>query len=156
SADLDTICERYRMTGGNIRQTAGLARAYARLAGRPAVGPEEVQRAARDVNRQTLDTLAAPVPAAGDWGSLAVGAETRQGPRLLESRCRHRERLPAAVGHTLGGQLTTGVRALLSGPSGTGKTLAARILASVLRMDLYRLDLSSVVNKYIGETEKNL
>ena len=48
------------------------------------------------------------------------------------------------------------MRALFRGPSGTGKTLAARLLAAVLQMDLYRLDLSSVVNKYIGETEKNL
>src|SRR5690606_31592589 len=49
-----------------------------------------------------------------------------------------------------------GVRALFSGSSGTGKTLAARILATELGMDLYRVDLSAVVNKYIGETEKNL
>jgi len=48
------------------------------------------------------------------------------------------------------------VRALFSGPSGTGKTLAAQLLAAELQMDLYRLDLSAVVNKYIGETEKNL
>jgi SpoVK/Ycf46/Vps4 family AAA+-type ATPase len=52
--------------------------------------------------------------------------------------------------------LNAGVRALFSGPSGTGKTLAARVLSSVLQKDLYRLDLSTVVNKYIGETEKNL
>jgi SpoVK/Ycf46/Vps4 family AAA+-type ATPase len=48
------------------------------------------------------------------------------------------------------------VRALFSGSSGTGKTLAVKILAAVLGMDLYRVDLSAVVNKYIGETEKNL
>jgi SpoVK/Ycf46/Vps4 family AAA+-type ATPase len=71
-------------------------------------------------------------------------------------RCRFREQLRHAVGDTLGGQLNVGVRALLSGPSGTGKTLAARLLASSLQMDLYRVDLSTVVNKYIGETEKNL
>jgi SpoVK/Ycf46/Vps4 family AAA+-type ATPase len=53
-------------------------------------------------------------------------------------------------------QMNVGVRALFSGPSGSGKTLAARLLAASLKMDLYRLDLSSVVNKYIGETEKNL
>src|SRR5262249_43567362 len=52
--------------------------------------------------------------------------------------------------------LGTGVRALLTGPSGTGKTLAARVLAARLELDLYRLDLATVVNKYIGETEKNL
>jgi SpoVK/Ycf46/Vps4 family AAA+-type ATPase len=55
-----------------------------------------------------------------------------------------------------GNESAMGVRALFTGPSGTGKTLAARVLASVLQMDLYRVDLSSVVNKYIGETEKNL
>ena len=54
------------------------------------------------------------------------------------------------------GDCNAGVRALFSGPSGTGKTLAAQLLAAELRMDLYRLDLSAVVNKYIGETEKNL
>jgi len=46
--------------------------------------------------------------------------------------------------------------ALFSGPSGTGKTLAAEVLAAELRLDLYRIDLSAVVSKYIGETEKNL
>jgi len=52
--------------------------------------------------------------------------------------------------------MNRGVRALFSGVSGTGKTLAARILAAELGLDLYRVDLSSVVNKYIGETERNL
>src|SRR5205823_7525236 len=55
-----------------------------------------------------------------------------------------------------GAQMTAGVRALFTGASGTGKTLAARLLSAILQMDLYRLDLSLVVNKYIGETEKNL
>ena len=49
-----------------------------------------------------------------------------------------------------------GVSALFAGPSGTGKTMAAEVLARHLRLDLYRIDLSAVVSKYIGETEKNL
>jgi SpoVK/Ycf46/Vps4 family AAA+-type ATPase len=64
--------------------------------------------------------------------------------------------LQGSVSAVLAAQLNPGVRALFSGPSGTGKTLAARLLAAVLQKDLYRLDLSAVVNKYIGETEKNL
>ena len=60
------------------------------------------------------------------------------------------------VGAGLRGQLQAGVRALFNGTSGTGKTYAARLLAAALQKDLYRLDLSTVVNKYIGETEKNL
>jgi len=64
--------------------------------------------------------------------------------------------LQDAVGNAVANQVNPGVRALFSGPSGTGKTLAARLLAATLQKDLYRLDLSTVVNKYIGETEKNL
>src|SRR6185295_19152064 len=100
------------------------------------------------LNRQTLDALAIRLSASGDWSQLAVGGETRRELESLVSRCRHRERLQS--------QADAGVRALFSGPSGTGKTLAARLLASTLQMDVYRLDLSSIVNKYIGETEKNL
>jgi SpoVK/Ycf46/Vps4 family AAA+-type ATPase len=54
------------------------------------------------------------------------------------------------------GRRGLGISALFSGPSGTGKTLAAEVLATELKLDLYRIDLSSVVSKYIGETEKNL
>jgi hypothetical protein len=155
-AEADEIAGRFRMTGGNIRRAAKLARAYAALEGREEVGLEDVQQASRALNRQVLDTLATRVEAAGDWDSLAVKPETMKELLNLESRCRHRERLHQFIGESLSRQLNAGVRALFTGPSGTGKTLAARLLASVLKMDLYRLDLASVVNKYIGETEKSL
>jgi hypothetical protein len=154
--ELEAISERFRLTGGNIRRAAKLAAAYAALAGRTGVTIADVQQASRALNRQMLDTLAVRINTTGDWTHLAAGAETFAELRNLESRCRHRERLPEHVGEALGGQLNAGVRALFSGASGTGKTLAARLLAASLQMDLYRLDLSTVVNKYIGETEKNL
>ena len=155
--EIEAISERFRLTGGNIRRAAKLAVAYAALDGRAHVTVADVQQASRALNRQMLDTLAVRInTGAGDWSHLAAGAETFAELRNLESRCRHRERLPEHVGDALGGQLNAGVRALFSGPSGTGKTLAARLLAASLQMDLYRLDLSTVVNKYIGETEKNL
>ena len=153
---LDEISERFRLTSGNIRRAADLAQAYAALAGHAAITPGDVQQASRALHRQALDTLAVHLPVSGDWSQLAVEPETLRQLTLLESRCRHRERLPAAVGGPFGAQLSVGVRALFSGPSGTGKTLAAQVLAAVLHMDLYRLDLAAVVNKYIGETEKNL
>ena len=156
ASDVEEIAGRFRLTGGNIRRAAGLARAYAALERRARVTAEDVQKASRDLNRQALDTLAVRVEGAGGWESLAVKPDTMRELRGLEARCRSRERLREAVGEGFGRQLNAGVRALFSGPSGTGKTLAARLLASVLKMDLYRLDLSSVVNKYIGETEKSL
>jgi hypothetical protein len=155
-SELNVICERFRLTSGNIRRTAALAQSYMALADRVEVSLMDVQEASRTLNRQALETLAQHVPTTGDWSHLAVADETLRELINLESRCRHRERLHTAVGVALSTQLNTGVRALLSGPSGTGKTLAAHLLASVLQKDLYRLDLSAVVNKYIGETEKSL
>ncbi|HSF30696.1 MAG TPA: ATP-binding protein, partial [Candidatus Tectomicrobia bacterium] len=154
--DLQAISEGYRMSGGNIRRAAGLAMTFAAIEDRAMITPTDVQEASRALNRQMLDTLAVRVPTSGDWSHLAVNSQTLGELFNLESRCRHRERLPVAVGAALGAQLNAGVRALFSGPSGTGKTLAARLLAAALQMDLYRVDLSTVVNKYIGETEKNL
>jgi len=156
AVDLDVIRERFRMTGGHLRRAAGLARAHAALEGRTAITPADVRRACRALNRQALDTLAAWVPATGHWGQLSVASETARELETLESRCRHRERLQQFVGEALGPHGNQGVRALFCGPSGTGKSMAARLLAAALQMDLYRLDLSAVVNKYIGETEKSL
>lgn len=155
-SDLDKMSERFRMTSGNIHRTASMAQSHAKLNGQTIVTLADIQQASRTLNRQSLDTLAMRVNAIGDWSHLAVGMQTLTDLYNLESRCRHREQLHTSVGPALGAQLKPGVRALFSGPSGTGKSLAAYILASVLQMDLYRLDLSAVVNKYIGETEKNL
>src|SRR6185503_534763 len=145
--DPDTVSERFRITSGNIHRVARLAESYAALAKRSEITLADAQRATSSLNRQILDALAIRLSASGDWTQLAVGGETRRELESLVSRCRHREHLQSH---------DAGVRALFSGPSGTGKTLAARLLASTLQMDLYRLDLSAVVNKYIGETEKNL
>ncbi|MEI2692753.1 MAG: ATP-binding protein [Anaerolineae bacterium] len=117
----------------------------------------DVQEACRALNRQLLDTLAAHLEGDGlSWGMLVVSDGVAERLGELERRCRHRERLLERLGPAFGAGGNRGVRALLTGPSGAGKTLAARILAAELGMDLYRVDLAAVVNKYIGETEKNL
>lgn len=154
--ELDLISERFRLSSGNIRRAARLAFSYAAVAGRPHVTMSDIQKASRALSRQTLETLARRVPAGGDWNGLAVTSQTLSDLYNLESRCRHRERLHDWSSSSLNADRNPGVRALFSGPSGTGKTLAAQLLASELQMDLYRVDLSAVINKYIGETEKNL
>jgi ATPase family associated with various cellular activities (AAA) len=156
SADSAELARRIRMTGGNTRRTASLATAEAALAGHRRPTSQDIRRAMRTRSGQLLSTLAQRVPTTGDWRNLALAEETMEELLLLERRCRHREDLLRAVGTTLRQDLGAGVRALFTGPSGTGKTLAARTLASVLDVDLYRIDLSMIVNKYIGETEKNL
>jgi hypothetical protein len=148
---LDEISARHRIPSGQIYRAARLAQLRARLAGKPETGVH-VRDALRALNREALDALARRVPAEGDWSRLSANARTLTELQHLESRCRHREHLP----RMLDAGPAIGVRALFTGPSGTGKTLAARLLAARLQKDLYQLDLSAVVNKYIGETEKNL
>lgn len=153
---LREVADGFRMTGGHIRRAAQLAEAEASLAGRAEVLPEDVRKAARSLSRAALDTLAIRVETSGGWEQLACAPETMRELRGLEARCRHRERLAGAVGPAVAAQLNPGVRALLHGPSGCGKTLASKLLAGALQKDLYRVDLAAVVNKYVGETEKNL
>jgi ATPase family protein associated with various cellular activities (AAA) len=153
---LDQLDGRFLLPSGHVRQAAAIAIAEAALNGREIVQPGDIRDACRTLNRQLLDAHAAQVECGGSWGDLVVGDETMLKLRELELRCRHRERLQQHLGNAFANGTSRGVRALLSGASGTGKTLAARILAAELGIDLYRVDLGAVVNKYIGETEKNL
>jgi hypothetical protein len=158
--DLEAVAERYHLGGAHIRRLAKAALGEASLSGRPHVALADVRAARQQFGRELLDTLAEPlavdVAEADAWGYLVAAEAVRERLHELETRCRHRERLLGHLGAGFGTGTGRGVRALFAGPSGTGKTLAARLLAARLGMDLYRVDLAAVVNKYIGETEKNL
>ncbi|MBX2998657.1 MAG: ATP-binding protein [Caldilineaceae bacterium] len=154
--DLEGISARFILPDRYIRQTAAMAVTQARLDHRETVELNDVRQAARALNRQMLDTLADRIESGGAWHQLVVGTTTLGKLHELQQRCLFRERLLDHLGSAFGSSANRGVRALFSGASGTGKTLAARILAAELGMDLYRVDLASVINKYIGETEKNL
>ncbi|MBW8894261.1 MAG: ATP-binding protein, partial [Burkholderiales bacterium] len=99
---------------------------------------------------QRLDPAQAPPDA------LVLDDTLKRDLAALAARCQQRDRLGGALPAAFAARLNAGVRALLAGPSGTGKTLAAQVLARELGLPLFRLDLSAVVSKYIGETERNL
>jgi len=154
--DLNRIASRFAIPARYIHQAAPLAVAYAALERHPAVSEPDVRQAIRSISRQRLDSLAARLNGGGNWAQLVVGPSTEAELVSLERRCLHREPLAAAMSGDMPGGINRGVRILFEGPSGTGKTLAARVLAAELGLDAYRVDLAAVVNKYIGETEKNL
>jgi ATPase family associated with various cellular activities (AAA) len=157
--NLPEISAQLHMPGGYIRQAATMAMVHAALDRREVVRMDDIREACRALNRQCLDTLAVRLNvegSEGSWNNLVVSEATASKFQELERRCRHREELLEHLGPAFGMEVNCGVRALFTGASGTGKTLAAKILAAVLGMDLYRVDLAAVVNKYIGETEKNL
>lgn len=156
SDDLDTIVRAFRLPGRYLRQAGETAVRLAALDGREAVTTRDVREACRTLNRQHLDTHAEALTPTGSWDQLVVGPATGRKLEELEQRCQHREPLLDHLGAAFRRNATPGVRALFTGPSGTGKTLAAKILAAEIGMDLYRVDLAAVLNKYVGETEKNL
>lgn len=143
-----------RLTSGNIRRAARSAAGFATLAGRSQIEVADLQRACRELQPARIETLATRLPAGGAMQDLAVADPIREELEALALRCRLREQLAASSAAVAQGN--PGVRALFAGASGTGKTLAARLLAGLLGKDLYRIDLAATVNKYLGETEKNL
>ncbi len=154
--DIDEIARCVRLQGSHIEQAAEGALVAAALDGGNVVATRHVRAAAGQLNRQLLDTLASPIEADGGWADLVVGDFTMVKLHELESRCRHREQLIDRLGDTYSPTTGVGVRALFTGASGTGKTLSARVLGAQLGLDVYRVDLAAVIDKYVGETEKNL
>ncbi|HEX5503433.1 MAG TPA: ATP-binding protein, partial [Thermomicrobiales bacterium] len=107
--------------------------------------------------RPRLDDLAQRIESPARWDDLVLPAAQTRTLREIAAQVRHRARVYEEWGFAAGGGgRGLGISALFAGASGTGKTLAAEVLAGDLRLDLYRIDLSQVVSKYIGETEKNL
>ena len=105
--------------------------------------------------RARLEGLAQHIELSVTWDDLVL--PEMQQETLRRSRCRFASARPSTIAGVLPRRRRgLGISALFPGPSGTGKTMAAEVLANELRLDLYRIDLSSVVSKYIGETENNL
>ncbi len=110
----------------------------------------------RSQARPRLDDLAQRIESPATWDDLILPEAQRQTLRDIASHVRQRMRVYEQWGFAQKGSRGLGISALFAGQSGTGKTLAAEVLANTLNLDLYRIDLSAVVSKYIGETEKNL
>ncbi|WP_046779463.1 ATP-binding protein [Streptomyces yangpuensis] len=145
----------HRLDAGQLRRAADTASRTAALDGRP-VSPDDLRSAVRAQNGAGLARLARRVEPAVGWDDLVLPAPTHRRLRDLAVRARHRDQVLGQWGMRPGGGRGRGVIALFAGSSGTGKTMSAEVVAADLGMDLYVVDLSTVVDKYVGETEKNL
>jgi hypothetical protein len=110
----------------------------------------------RAQSRPRLDDLAQHILPAASWDDLVLPATARSTLQEIAAHVRQRTKVYSQWGFASKGGRGLGISALFAGMSGTGKTMSAEVLAGELQLDLYRIDLSSVVSKYIGETEKNL
>ncbi|HEY3860539.1 MAG TPA: AAA family ATPase [Verrucomicrobiae bacterium] len=148
---LDDISQHFRASARTIVSTATLAAGDA-----GELRPAALREACRSISRPRLDHLAQRIVPSSSWDDLVLPALQKQTLRQIAAQVRHRMKVHETWGFSAKGRRGLGVSALFSGESGTGKTMAAEVLADELDLDLYRIDLSCVVSKYIGETEKNL
>ncbi|MGY2896277.1 ATP-binding protein [Deinococcus sp. UYEF24] len=159
SAELEHLTTQFSLSSQKIQQVARDAARHAqqRYGGRltPAHLLPEVWEACKRQGRKSFQGLAEAVQANADWDSLILPPEDLLTLKDIVVQVQHRHQVYRAWGY--GAQERgLGITVLFSGTSGGGKTFSAEVLAHALNLDLYRIDLSNVSSKWIGETEKNL
>jgi hypothetical protein len=165
STEVDALAGRFQLTASQIAHAAGSARCRAifdRSSGDGA--PEasivptlaDVFATARAQCTMEVGPSARKITPTHDWADIILPEDALRQLRELCARVTHRHVVLGEWGFDRKLSLGRGVTALFAGTSGTGKTMAAEIVAAELGLDLYKIDLAGVVSKYIGETEKNL
>ncbi len=117
---------------------------------------DDLRSGARAQNAAGLERLARRIEPEVSWADLVLPANVLAGLHDLAGRARHREIVLREWRMRPGGGRGSGITALFAGDSGTGKTMSAEAIAGELGLDLYTVNLATVIDKYVGETEKNL
>ncbi len=154
-ADMLALASQFLLTAGQIRDAVASARDMAARRGKPLSG-QDLFAAARAHSNPHLGSLARKILPRYNWSDIVLPNDQLALLREIVATVRGRPQVLEAWG--VGKKLVSsaGVTILFAGPPGTGKTMAAEVIANELGLDLYKIDLSTVVSKYIGETEKNL
>jgi SpoVK/Ycf46/Vps4 family AAA+-type ATPase len=153
--DPAAVTRPFRLTGEQVRRAARAARLQATGSGR-SVSADDLRAGARAQNAAGLERLATRLEPAVGFADLVLPEEVLESLTELIVRARHRELVLGRWAMAGASSRRRGLTALFAGASGTGKTMAAEVLAFEMGLDLYVVDLASVVDKYVGETEKNL
>ncbi|MDH3445273.1 MAG: AAA family ATPase, partial [Deltaproteobacteria bacterium] len=156
--DIAALASKFKFTGGQIQDAAATAENLARLRDAEAlrITTQDLYEACRLHSNQKLTTLARKISPKYRWDDIVLPADRVEQLREICNHVKYRERVYGEWGFDKKLSLGKGLSVLFSGPSGTGKTMAAEIIAGALGLELFKIDLSTVVSKYIGETEKNL
>jgi hypothetical protein len=156
--DVDRLVEQFDLGPALIERAARQAseQAALRSGGSREIAGEDLWRACLSLSGSGLEGMAQRIESCHNWDDIVVPSDIRRLLEEIASQVANRAVVYRDWGFGKKLNRGRGISALFSGASGTGKTLAAEVLANHLRLELYRIDLSSVVSKYIGETEKNL
>jgi ATPase family associated with various cellular activities (AAA) len=153
--DVAGATAQFRLAPEQVARAATSARRLAAARGEP-LRVDDVQAAARGENSVGLERLARRICPQAGWDDLVLPRDVVGLLAELAARLRHRQQVLDTWGMGRGFSRGRGITCLFAGGSGTGKTMSAEVVAGELALDLYVIDLSTVVDKYVGETEKNL
>ena len=158
AADADRLADTFPFGPSLIRQTTRLATSIAalRAPSEPIPSTEDVMEAGRSLTTPNLSRFAMPLTPRYGWEDLVLPEDKMHQLRGVEARVRHRQLVHRQWGFGQKLSRGKGLNVLFTGPSGTGKTMAAEVLAGALSLTLHQIDLSTVISKYIGETEQHL
>ncbi len=154
--DVVDLATRFRLQPGRIVRAITAARTQASASGNQTLTSADVTRAISMGVAQQVSILGTRVDDAQTWNDIVLPSDTRDAIAEMVARVRHRHHVLDQWGFR--GKLSKGlgVASLFHGPPGTGKTMVANLIARELGQELYQVDLSRMVSKWIGETEKNL
>ncbi len=157
-AELNSLAGRFRLTPGQIGDAVNRAFTlmWARDPGSATLLSADIDAASRDQSQNRLGTLARKLSPRNTWDDIVLPRQQLTTLRMICATIRQRPTVYGDWGFDRKLSMGKGLIALFSGPSGTGKTMSAEIIANELGLDIYKINLSAVVSKYIGETEKNL
>jgi hypothetical protein len=153
---IKALADRFRLTPLQIRDAIATTHNQLAYGMKPASMEASLFQAVRSQSGHQLTRLAQPIHPRYGWADLILPEVQFEQLQEICIHLQYRYKVFETWGFDRKLSLGKGVNALFAGPSGTGKTMAAEVIARALELDLYRIDLSQVVSKYIGETEKNL
>jgi AAA+ superfamily predicted ATPase len=158
TADIPVLASKFRFTPGQIAEAIDIATMTAPCDanGHACITNTGLYARCRNVAEQGLHLFCQKIVPRYEWNDIVLPADTQAQLREICRWLKHRSQVYDAWGFGTKLGLGKGLTVLFSGASGTGKTMSAEIIAGELQLDLFRVDLSRVVSKYIGETEKNL
>jgi hypothetical protein len=155
-ATLASTAQRFRLRPTQIARAATCAAQALGAAGAAADARDALFAAAREQSGRRLATLATRIRPRRGWDDLVLPPDSLAQLREVCARVARRDLVLQSWGFERRLSQGFGTAVLFAGPSGTGKTMTAEIVAGELGLDLYRIDLATIVSKYVGETEKNL
>jgi len=154
--DLEGLSSRFKLSSSQIMAAAATAHHVAIWRGETTPSIDDLEAACRSHSSQKLTDLARKLTPHYRWNDIVLPFDQKLMLREICEQVKNRSTVYEKWGFDRKLSMGKGLNVIFAGQSGTGKTMSAEIIGNELRMDVYKIDLSNVVSKYIGETEKNL